>query len=276
MKKSFFMIAALIMLTACGDKKDQVGKSGEDGAVTDSTEILAQEEITGVINDIYTAAAKHDVDIDQRYACHTWRKMVAAVEEKDSHLPEIGFFNDDYWTQMQDGNPDEFEIRDIKFESLDVEKGKATVSFTLYSSIQTVRQKFEFCREDSKWRVHNIIRFYNGENGKEEESNLMEEMKNYLDEPLDEMQDLTFADVAGIYDDADQESRIGLCEDGTATWNMIGSLHYTQYTYTINGHTICLKLKDVDAEEDCYEYDEDTRTLKNEQGEVYYRETVEK
>ena len=177
---------------------------------------------------------------------------------------------------MQDGNPDEFETRDIKFESLDVEKGKATVSFTLYSSIQTVRQKFEFCREDSKWRVHNIIRFYNGENGEEEESNLMEEMKNYLDEPLDEMQDLTFADVAGIYDDADQESRIGLCEDGTATWNMIGSLHYTEYTYTINGHTICLKLKDVDAEEDCYEYDEDTRTLKNEQGEVYYRETVEK
>ena len=71
MRKSIFMIAALIMLTACGDKKNQVGKSGEDGAVTDSTEILAQEEITGVINDIYTAAAKHDVDIDQRYACHT-------------------------------------------------------------------------------------------------------------------------------------------------------------------------------------------------------------
>ena len=56
MRKSIFMIAALIMLTACGDKKNQV---------------LAQEEITGVINDIYTAAAKHDVDIDQRYACHT-------------------------------------------------------------------------------------------------------------------------------------------------------------------------------------------------------------
>ena len=99
----------------------------------------------------------------------------------------------------------------------------------------------------------------------------MEAMQSYLDEPLEEETGLTFANMAGIYDDERQESRFSLLEDGTATWGMIGSLHFTEYTYTINGHTICLKPKGVDSEDDCYEYDENTRTLKNEQGTVYYR-----
>ena len=91
----------------------------------------------------------------------------------------------------------------------------------------------------------------------------------------EEIQELTFANMAGIYDDEKQESRFCLNEDGTATWGMIGSLNYTEYTYTINGNTICLKPKGVDSEEDCYDYDENTRTLKNEQGEVYYRQIVD-
>ena len=88
-------------------------------------------------------------------------------------------------------------------------------------------------------------------------------------------EELTFANMAGIYDDEKQESRFCLHEDGTATWGMIGSLNYTEYTYTINGHTICLKPKGVESEDDCYDYDEDTRTLKNEQGTVYYRQVVD-
>ena len=64
-------------------------------------------------------------------------------------------------------------------------------------------------------------------------------------------------------------------EEGTATWGMIGSLNYTEYTYTINGNTICLKPKGVESEDDCYDYDENTRTLKNEQGAVYYRQVVD-
>ncbi len=41
---------------------------------------------------------------------------------------------------MQDTNPDYFEVRDVKFEELDVEKGTALVDFVLWSSIQTVRE----------------------------------------------------------------------------------------------------------------------------------------
>ena len=102
-----------------------------------------------------------------------------------------------------------------------------------------------------------------------------EGMRNYLGEPLEEVQTLTFANVAGIYDDEKQESRFCLNEDGTATWGMIGSQNLTEYTYTINGNTICLKPKGVEYEDDCYDYDEDTRTLKNEQGAVYYRQIVD-
>ena len=90
-----------------------------------------------------------------------------------------------------------------------------------------------------------------------------------------EVPELTYANMAGIYDDEGQESRFCLNVDGTATWGMIGSLHYTEYTYRIEGNTICLKPKDVDSEEDCYEYDSNTRTLKNEQGAVYYRQVAE-
>ena len=54
-----------------------------------------------------------------------------------------------------------------------------------------------------------------------------------------------------------------------------GSLNYTEYTYRIEGNTICMKAKGVDSEEECYEYDPDTRTLKNEQGAVYYRQVAE-
>ncbi len=94
-----------------------------------------------------------------------------------------------------------------------------------------------------------------------------------------EASELTYANMDGIYDSLDENmssvSRISLNADGTATWCMIGSLNYTEYTYRIEGNTICMKAKGVDSEEECYEYDSDTRTLKNEQGAVYYRQVAE-
>ena len=95
----------------------------------------------------------------------------------------------------------------------------------------------------------------------------------------EEVTELTYANMDGIYDSLDENmssvSRISLNTDGTATWCMIGSLNYTEYTYRIEGNTICMKAKGVDSEEDCYEYDSDTRPLKNEQGAVYYRQVAE-
>ena len=96
------------------------------------------------------------------------------------------------------------------------------------------------------------------------------------DEPQEEASKLTFANMAGIYDSYNEhgnsESRICLKDDGTATWNMIGSLSLSEYTYTISDNTICMKAKGVDSEEECYDYDEETQTLQNEQGAVYHRQ----
>ena len=134
-------------------------------------------------------------------------------------------------------------------------------------------------REDGTWRVHNIIRFFQNERGKEEESDMMKEMRKYLTEPVEGLAELTYENMEGIYDSLDDSmnsvSRFRLNKDGTATWAIVGSLNSTEYTYTIKGHTICLKVKEVNSEEDCYEYDEDTRTLKNEQGAVYYRQMTD-
>ena len=119
MRKIILLISALLlMLSACAGKKAQTEST--DAAVIDSTIVLTQEEIVGLIKELYAAAAKNEGDIDGRFACHAWRDTVAAVEAKDAHLEEIGFFNDDYWTEMQDSNPDDLEAREIKFEQLDV------------------------------------------------------------------------------------------------------------------------------------------------------------
>ena len=188
-KRIFIMIPALIMLLACGGKKTQTGGDVDSvmqqGLVADSTDMKVQKEIVGIINELYAAAAKNAEDIDGRFACQAWRDTVAAVNEKDAHLAEIGFFNEDYWTDMQDSNPDDLEARDIKFEQLDVEQGMATVDFILHSSVQTVHQKFVFCREDGDWRVHDIIRFYNDPDDKEASFSYMESMQKYLKEPVE-------------------------------------------------------------------------------------------
>ena len=285
-KVLLFMLGMLLMvvgLTGCKYFKPLDGPGMErdsaDIAAMDSMTMKAKEDIAGIIKELYAAASQNASDIDQRFACHAWRDTVAAVEKKDANLSEIGFFNDDYWSMMQDSNPSNLEAHDIKFEELDVEKGIALVDYTLYSSVQTVHQKLRFCSEDGDWRVHDIIRFYTDADGKEVQSSLMESMQNYLAEPQEDASELTYANMDGIYDSLDENmnnvSRISLNADGTATWCMVGSLNYTEYTYRIEGNTICMKAKGVDSEEECYEYDPDTRTLKNEQGAVYYRLVAE-
>ena len=169
------------MLSACGGKKSQPGDA--DATVADST---AKVEIVIVIDSIYAAAARNEGDIDGRFACHSWREMVQAVNQKDLQLEEIGFFNEDYWTEMQDSNPDHFEIRDILFEQLDVEMGMAEVSFLLHSSIQDVKRRLSFCREDGVWRIHDITQFYNDPDGKETASSYRESMMSYLNESAEE------------------------------------------------------------------------------------------
>ena len=279
MKKIMIMLLLCVITSASCNSKQRQTLAGSTGVVADDpTTVKAKEDIAGRIKNLYAKIAQKE-DGFESFACHTWWNTVAAVDKKDAEAEEIGFFNDDLWTQMQDENPDDFEVRDMKFLQLDVEKGTALVDFVLWSSVQTIHQKFAFCREDGDWRVHNIIRCDTDFDGHETETDMMQAMQDYLAESQEGTSELTYANMEGIYDSLDEnmnsESRFCLNADGTATWGMIGSLHYTEYTYTIKGNTICLKPKDVDSEEDCYEYDEDTRTLKNEQGAVYYRQIVD-
>ena len=141
-----------------------------------------KEKIVGIIHDLYVAASQNQSDIDSRFACRAWCDMVAAVNKKDNDVAEIGFFNDDYWTMMQDDNPNDLEARDIQFEQLDTEQGRAMVNFVLQSSVQTVHMKFVFCRDDGDWLIHDIIRFYNEPDDKEDSFSFMTSMKDYLNE----------------------------------------------------------------------------------------------
>ena len=268
------LLLCAVTSVSCNSQQKQTQAAGTRVAADGPRVEKVKDDISGLVRELYTVVAKKEDT--RRFACHTWWDTVEAVDRKDAEVEEIGFFNDDLWTQMQDGIPDEFEVRDIVFQQIDVEKGTALIDFVLWSPVQTIRQKFEFCREDGDWRVHNIIRCHDDAEGPEAETDMMKEMLSYLSGSQDDTSALTYANMEGIYDSLDEdmnsESRFVLNADGTASWGMIGSLHFTEYTYTISGHTICLKPKDVDTEEDCYEYDEDTRSLKNEQGAVYYRQ----
>lgn len=195
MKNAFIFLVGVMLLTVglsgCKYFKPVDGPGMErdsaDIAALDSMTVMAKEDIAERIKELYAVAAQNASDIDQRFACHAWRDTVAAVEKKDANLEEIGFFNDDYWTMMQDSNPNDLEARDIKFEELDVEMGTALVDYTLYSSVQTIHQKLRFCCEDGDWRVHDIIRFYTDSDGKEVQSSLMESMQNYLSPPQEDL-----------------------------------------------------------------------------------------
>ena len=81
---------------------------------------------------------------------------------------------------VQDDNPEDLEARNISFMELDVKKSTALVDYELWSSVQTIHQRFRFCCEDGEWRVHDIIRFYQDADGKETAHSLMEAMQAYL------------------------------------------------------------------------------------------------
>ena len=179
-------VVGLLMLSACGGEKKKQAEA--DDAMTQK-ETEAMESIVDHIEELYETIAKHPERSLKPFACHTWWDAVEAVEERDAQLEEIGFFNDDLWTQMQDNNPDEFEVRDVQFEELDVEEGTALVDFVLWSPIQTVHQKFRLCQEEGEWRVHDIIRINEYDDGDESHYDMLEAMTHYLAEPFEEFEE---------------------------------------------------------------------------------------
>ena len=51
--------------------------------------------------------------------------------------------------------------------------------------------------------------------------------------------------MAGIYEIEDGETRVSLNADGTATWNRVGSLHWTDFKYIVRGNNIYLDVKEA-------------------------------
>jgi len=191
MRKSIIAIAALLMLFACGGKQSQTKTKHADtdeqtSMVEEKSKEDPKEVIEALIHDLYAAAANNESDIDERFACREWRDMVKAVNQKDAQIEEIGFFNEDYWTQMQDSNPEDLEAREIKFEQLDPEEGTALVDFLLYSSVDVTHIQLAFCHDDGEWRVHDIIRFFVDPFAHEDSFNYMGAMQEYLNESEEE------------------------------------------------------------------------------------------
>jgi hypothetical protein len=197
MKKFLFILACAFAIVCCG-QKNNVNVNDNDNTPrstlnaqhstlntprsTNVGEQKVQEELTSLIKTIYAEIANQNGETNN-HACHTFIQLEEEVNKIDENLEDIGFFNEHIYTQMQDTEPDDIEVRNIKFEQMDVEKGTALASFEVrLADIQNVRMKFAFCREDGEWRVHDIIKFYIDADEKEAWGSYLEGMKNYVEE----------------------------------------------------------------------------------------------
>lgn len=87
---------------------------------------------------------------------------------------------------------------------------------------------------------------------------------------------LTYDEVADTYytfdEEGNEESVFYLGSDGTATWNMLGSLTISEYNYTISGNKIILTSDFFDEGETAvYICDPEKGTLTSEDGTEVYR-----
>lgn len=87
---------------------------------------------------------------------------------------------------------------------------------------------------------------------------------------------LTYDEVANTYytfdEEGNEESVFYLGSDGTASWNMLGSLTISEYNYTISGNKIILTADFFDEGETAvYICDPEKGTLTSEDGTEVYR-----
>lgn len=82
--------------------------------------------------------------------------------------------------------------------------------------------------------------------------------------------ELTYRNLAGTYDTEDYQMRVVLDLNGTATWNMIGSLHWSEYSYIIKGNGVFFDVKEVDENtKPNFIYDPQKKTLDDGNGNIY-------
>jgi len=268
MNNKLLIMGLLLILAACGGKNQQ---QSESGSVNKQTE----EYIRQRIDTIYKTVGKSVVDAegnrvdyisnnfnrDSAYCSQRYYALMQQALKVCEKMDEV-LYDYDHWVCGQDFSEDwSYQVKKV----YQVTDSTALVDLAIHNFNDmetTIALRFE--RDD--WYIDD---FCPSEDGEDDKAYLR---RVILQDEKAQGTELTFDNIAGVYDDEGQESRFCLMSDGTATWGMIGSLNFTEYTYRIKGNTICLSPKGVASEEDCYEYNSKTRTLKNEQGTVYYRQ----
>ena len=291
------------LIASCGNKTAQ-GGDNDSTAVADSAvavatapaELWTVEAVEAQVRKIYDRLNDMDKNgiinvrqLEDEFCTSYYLGLRDAISKAMENVKGDGrmFFGDEEGYRFLAGLGTPLEIETIKADLLPGDMAQAQVRFK-GADEENGFMRLELDFENGQWRVKNfdqpeafgpggylkIMEDFAGEHGISYEG-----IASPKGDDSDAATMLTYANMEGIYDTLDDKmssvSRICLNTDGTATWCMVGSLNYTEYTYRIEGNTICMKAKGVNSEEECYEYDSDTRTLKNEQGAVYYRQVEE-
>ena len=189
MKKIVYMMFALVLMTACGNKTNGVASEN------DSTTIVNEEpdtldNVEAVVKQVnavydYLAEMREHYDekkpsIDERFGSKEWQRVRMEVEAIDRECECGGFFDFgdegplDAWTY--DCYEGRVSANDIQAKFLP--NGMAEVRFLVKDAvtIKGIPIRWLMKVEDGQWRVHNII-FENDDN-----LNLLMNMRAYADD----------------------------------------------------------------------------------------------
>jgi len=159
MKKSFYLLAVLFLMTACVNNQQQSDNQNIEEQET-TTAVTPQEAVKQVYDEVFNAYNNlsekevSGVAFDRKFMSSRYLKLDSLVAIEDSKHPgEIGFRDYDHWVQAQDWGDLSYSI-DSETQLSETES-KVLITITNFNEKTPVELKM--VKEDGTWKIDDII-----------------------------------------------------------------------------------------------------------------------
>ncbi len=177
MKKVLTMaVCSLLLMTGCKGKGQQA--KDNDNAKTEQASVPRpdNEAIAQMVKNMYEDIGKSitnmtETDFNEKYGSTDWKNTVKAVNEHDSKIDEMGFFEADPWIMGQDAG--DFSASDIEMGEVDKQNG-TPVTLNLHNMGSVTKVRVIVVMDKGEWKVDNLIDLTNDFDWKQS-------MKEYLE-----------------------------------------------------------------------------------------------
>lgn len=188
MKKIVYMMFALVLMTACGNKTNGVASENDSTTIVNEVPDTLNnvEAVVKQVNAVYDYLAEmrehydeKKPSIDERFGSKEWQRVRMEVEAIDRECECGGFFDFgdegplDAWTY--DCYEGRVSANDIQAKFLP--NGMAEVRFLVKDAvtIKGIPIRWLMCVEDGEWHVANIIFV------KDDNFDILANMRDYID-----------------------------------------------------------------------------------------------